>query len=139
MELKQFNLYIPISCIDKFPISSKRFRQAFNRQLIGPYYSWASQIPISLRGLLLMKNAKQKAETRKRVKPKEDSLTLAPGLKNEIDLTPKNFSFAQEIPLLRTLMQCLEERDPYSHGHSIRVAEYASILGVAIGLGKTSP
>lgn len=38
---------------------------------------------------------------------------------------------------LRAIVSSLEEKDSYTHGHSIRVAEYSVLLGTAIDLTET--
>ncbi len=37
---------------------------------------------------------------------------------------------------LRAIISSLEEKDPYTHGHSIRVSEYSVLLGRAVGLNE---
>lgn len=40
------------------------------------------------------------------------------------------------LEALRAIISTLEEKDPYTHGHSIRVAEYAVALADTIGLSE---
>src|SRR3989338_6325981 len=37
---------------------------------------------------------------------------------------------------VRAIVSALEAKDPYTHGHSLRVSEYALLIGEAIKLGK---
>ncbi len=37
---------------------------------------------------------------------------------------------------LPTILSCLEEKDSYTYGHSLRVAEYCTILSLAVGLSE---
>jgi putative nucleotidyltransferase with HDIG domain len=57
----------------------------------------------------------------------------------QVDLPP----FAEEqypeilLESLRAVILALEEKDPYTHGHSLRVAEYSLLLAKEIGLNET--
>lgn len=44
------------------------------------------------------------------------------------------FSPRKLLELLRTMLACLEEKDAYTHGHSLRVTEYATVLALELGL-----
>lgn len=38
------------------------------------------------------------------------------------------FEASRVLELLRTMLACLEEKDSYTHGHSIRVTQYATVI-----------
>lgn len=42
------------------------------------------------------------------------------------------FSPRKVLDMLRTMLACLEEKDSYTHGHSLRVTEYATVLGLEL-------
>ena len=46
----------------------------------------------------------------------------------------QTFSPRQLLDLLRTMLACLEEKDAYTHGHSLRVTEFATMLALELGL-----
>lgn len=49
------------------------------------------------------------------------------------NLNPEEqFSPRRILDLLRTILACLGEKDAYTHAHSIRVTEYASVLGLEL-------
>ena len=63
----------------------------------------------------------------------------------KFDLQPKFYreeTFADEaypeilFECLRSIISSLEEKDGYTHGHSLRVAEYSLMLGKSIGLSE---
>ncbi len=57
-------------------------------------------------------------------------------------INPNNTQFAEEIypdvliESFRAIISSLEEKDSYTHGHSIRVAEHAVLLAQEIGLSE---
>lgn len=45
----------------------------------------------------------------------------------------ESFSPRKVLDMLRTMLACLEEKDAYTHGHSIRVTEYTTVLALELG------
>ena len=45
----------------------------------------------------------------------------------------QGFSPRAVLDLLRSMLACLEEKDAYTHGHSLRVTEYVTALGFELG------
>lgn len=80
---------------------------------------------------------------KKTVKKKKNSKVLlfkreelAPVAKGTPELFAEEIYPDILIESLRSITSSLEEKDSYTHGHSIRVAEYAVLLGQEIGLSE---
>lgn len=62
--------------------------------------------------------------------------------REELPAPPANTAFAEEIypdlllESLRAIISSLEEKDSYTHGHSLRVSEYAVLLATELGLSE---
>ncbi|MDQ6778594.1 MAG: HD-GYP domain-containing protein, partial [Actinomycetota bacterium] len=54
----------------------------------------------------------------------------------ELTLTTERFSAERQARALEQLAAALEARDPYTHGHSRRVARYAAMIAKRMGLAK---
>lgn len=47
-----------------------------------------------------------------------------------------SFNAREVLEMLRTMLACLEEKDSYTHGHSIRVTQYATNIAIELGLSE---
>ncbi len=45
-----------------------------------------------------------------------------------------SFNARDVLEMLKTMLACLEEKDSYTHGHSIRVTQYATNIAIELGL-----
>ena len=79
-----------------------------------------------------MKSRKHKQSTRKRLSESSHKLELL--LPTEVPLS--DFRYKEHTPVLRILLSSLDEKNPYTHGHSIRVAEYSSVTAIKLGFDQ---
>lgn len=94
-------------------------------------------VPLAVKGVVL--GALQLLNKQKRAFFSEQDITLSVALANQSALALQNSQMYNELyrmflSMIRTLAKVLDARDPYTAGHSERVAKYSVLIAERLGL-----